>query len=363
MLPLLRGINFLAINMKKITTIGLRIVGILGGIVLLIGVGGYLYLRVNAPHFLEIAHNIEEEIVTIPLEELDGAVFVQGMNACENLNVDPESMRVYVSDLGGSIHLLDGESREQLKIVKSLKMGQFGLGIEQGSDGSLYVGVSQYGTQGWIDQGGAIYRVAPELHQPVKLTTDYPAMNGLACDSAGRCYFASSNYDFFHPEGNVYVMQIAPDGSYSEPEIFLQDIGLANGLHYNAQENRMYLSDTLEMVSAFIPGEQRLETIYRKTKYLEATDDICTDHQGNLWMSDLFESTLKNYNPKTKQLVRYDIEGIGQTSACGIREEDGEEVIYVTEIKTKRAPLSNVYDGRGLLVVPVSSLTKSERIN
>ena len=268
--------------------------------------------------------------MTIPLEELDGAIFVQGMNACENLHVDSESMRVYVSDLAGSIHLLDGESRERLKIVKSLKIGQFGLGIDKGPDGSLYVGVSQYDTQGWSEQGGAIYRVAPELNQP---------------------------------EGNVYMMQIAPDSSYSEPEIFLQDVGLANGLHYNAQENRMYLSDTLEMVSTFIPGEQRLETIYRKTKYLEATDDICTDHQGNLWMSDPFESTLKNYNPKTKQLVRYDIEGIGQTSACGIREEDGEEVIYVTEINRKRAPLSDIYDGRGVLIVPVNSLTKFEKIN
>ncbi|MEA3434893.1 MAG: SMP-30/gluconolactonase/LRE family protein [Thermodesulfobacteriota bacterium] len=343
--------------MKKITMIGLRIVGILGGTVLLIGVGGYLYLRVKAPHFITIARNIEEDTVTISLEELDRAVFVQGMNACENLYVDKETMRVYVTDLGGSLHLLDGESREQLKIVKSLKMGQFGLGIDKGPDGSLYVGFSQYDTQGWIEQGGAIYRVDPELHQPVKLTTDYPTMNGLACDSAGRCYFASSNFDFFHPKGNVYMMQIAPNGSYSEPEIFLQDIGLANGLHYNTQENRMYLSDTLETVSSFIPGEQRLEVIYRKTKYMESTDDICTDHQGNLWMSDPFESTLKQYNPKTKQLVRYDIEGIGQTSACGIREEDGEEVLYITEIKTKRAPMSDVYDGRGLLIVPVNSLT------
>ena len=95
--------------MKKIITIGLRIVGILGGIILLIGVGGYLYLRVNAPHLITIARNIEEETVTIPLEELDGAIFVQGMNACENLYVDSESMRVYVSDLAGSIHLLDGD--------------------------------------------------------------------------------------------------------------------------------------------------------------------------------------------------------------------------------------------------------------
>ncbi len=63
-----------------------------------------------------------------------------------------------------------------------------------------------------------------------------------------------------------------------------------------------------------------------------------------------------------KQLVRYDIEGIGQTSACGIREEDGEEIIYVTEINTKRTPLSDIYDGRGVLIVPMNSLTKFKKI-
>ncbi|MBN1382256.1 MAG: hypothetical protein JXA41_11315 [Deltaproteobacteria bacterium] len=140
--------------MKKITTIGFRIVGVLGGIILLISVGGYLYLRVEAPHFITIARNIEEDTVTVALEELDRAVFVQGMNACENLYVDKQTMRVYVTDLGGFLHLLDGESREQLKIRKSLRIGRFGLGIDKGPDGLLYVGFSQYNTQGWIERGG-----------------------------------------------------------------------------------------------------------------------------------------------------------------------------------------------------------------
>lgn len=343
--------------MKKRTKRVLRVVGILGGIVLLIGVGVYLYLRVNAPQFVTIAHDIKEDTVKIALSELNGAVFVQGMNACENLYVDKGTMRVYVTDLGGFLHLLDGESREKLKLIKSLKIGQLGLGIDKGPDGSLYVGFSQYDTQGWIKKGGAIYRVDPELRHFVKLTTDYPAINGLAFDGTGCCYFATSNFSFFHPKGTVYIMQIAPDGSYTTPEIFLDNIGLSNGLHYSARENRMYLSDTLETVSSFSPGGQSMDVIYRKTKYMESTDDICTDRQGNLWMSDPFDSTLKKYNPKKKQLVRYDIDGIGQTSACGIREEEGEEVLYVTEIKKKRDPMSDVYDGRGVLVVPMQSLT------
>ena len=153
------------------------------------------------------------------------------------------------------------------------------------------------------------------------------------------------------------MMQVAPDGSNSEPELVFQGLGLANGLHYNAHENLMYLSDTLETVTAFTPGEQSLELVYRKTQGMEGFDDICTDRQGNLWMTSPLESTVKYYNPQTKQLVRFDIEGIGQTTACGIREEDGEEVLYVTELNEKRELRSMMaYDGRGLLIVPVNSL-------
>jgi len=345
--------------MKKGTRIGLRIVGLLAGIALLVGLGGVVYLRINSPHFFRIARDIETAMVRVALEELEGAILIEGMHACENLYLEQETMRVYVADLGGHIHLLDGESREQLEIVKSLDTGRTGLGLEKGPDGSLYavLGIDRYDTPSWIEQGGAVYRVHSDLDQFVKVTDNYPAMNGLACDNAGRCYFASSNFDFFGPEGNVYMFQIGPDGSTSKPELVFQDVGLANGLHYDARNNRMYLSDTLETVTAFTPGEESLELVYRKSTYMEGMDDICTDRQGNLWMTSPLESTLKYYNPRTKQLVRYDIEGIGQTTACGIREEAGEEVLYVTELNEKRSFRSMmVYDGRGLLVVPVNSL-------
>jgi hypothetical protein len=106
--------------MKKGTRIGLRIVGLLAGIALLIGLGVAVYFRINSPHFFRIARDIEKATVRTALEELDGAILIEGMHACENLYLEQETMRVYVADLGGHIHLLDGESREQLEIVKSL---------------------------------------------------------------------------------------------------------------------------------------------------------------------------------------------------------------------------------------------------
>ena len=45
--------------MKKGTRIGLRIVGLLAGIALLVGLGGVVYLRINSPHFFRIARDVE----------------------------------------------------------------------------------------------------------------------------------------------------------------------------------------------------------------------------------------------------------------------------------------------------------------
>lgn len=345
--------------MKRVTSRGLRILRLLAGMAVLLGLGGYIYVRTNSPHFFRTARDVNDVNVKLALDDLDRAIFIEGMHACEGLYVEQDSMRVYVTDLGGHIHLLDGESREHLEIIKTLDTGRTGLGLEKGPDGFLYavLGIDRYDTPAWAEQGGAVYRVNAEFNQLVRMTDHYPAMNGLACDAAGGCYFASSNWNFFKPEGKVYRFQIAPDGSFSTPEPVFQELGLANGLHYNAREHRMYLSDTLEQVAAFTPSEHSLELIYQKVKGMEAFDDICTDRQGNLWMTSPLETTLKVYNPQTKQLVRFDIEGVGQTTACAIREENGEEVLYVTELNKKRSLWSmTAYDGRGLFIVPVKSL-------
>jgi hypothetical protein len=345
--------------MKRGVKIGLWIVTIIAVIVVLIGIGGYIYLRISSPHLVRRARGVDERIVRVNLEELHDARFVQGMQSGENLYLDPTSMQAYVTDLNGYVYLLNGHSWNDLEIVKSLKIGTFALGIDKGPDGWLYVGVSEHDMLGWIEQGGAIFKLDMALEQPVKLTESYPALNGVAFDGEGRCYFATvSEYDFLHPNGEVYIMEVAPDGTHSEPQKLLSNVGLANGIHYNKQLNKLYLSNTIERVVAFNPCQTAIDEIYLKTKYLEAIDDLCTDSQGNLWMTDPFDSFVKMYDPQTKHLIRYVIDGVGQTSSCGIRNENGEDILYVTEIKTKREPLSETYDGRGVVILPLQSLVQ-----
>jgi sugar lactone lactonase YvrE len=327
--------------------------------ILVLGIGAYAYFRISSPHLLRRARGVDEQIIRATLEDLTEAVFIQGMHGAENLYLDQESQRVYVTDLQGYVHLLDGSSWQNVSIAKSLQLGTYALGIDRGPDDWLYVGVSNGTAEDWTTAGGALFKLDMELEELFKITENYPALNGVAFDNEGRCYFAAvSTYSFLHPKGEVYMMDISPEGGHTKPKLLLSDVGLANGLHYNAVTNRMYLSNTIERVMAFTPGQPTLEESYLKTQYMEAVDDLCVDSQGNLWMTDPFEGLVKMYDPESKRLIRYVIDGVGQTSSCGFRVEDGQEILYVTELKKERNPLSMEFDGRGILILPLNSLTQ-----
>lgn len=76
-------------------------------------------------------------------------------------------------------------------------------------------------------------------------------------------------------------------------------------------------------------------------------------------MTDPGDGFLKMYDVPSKTIVRYKISGIGQTSSCRIRDEHGAEIIYVTELKQTRNAMSKVFDGRGLVIIPLESLVKA----
>lgn len=343
--------------MKRGINMFMRITAIVVAVILLLAIGGGLYFRFTSPHFFRVARGVKQRVITTKLADLAGVVFVQGMQGVENLYLEPKTLRLYATDLHGSVYLVDGQTRADLKIVTSRKIGGFALGIDRGADGQLYVAVSPYDNNPeWITRGGAVYRLDPELTTPVKLTEEYPGINGLACADDGRCYFASSNFDFLHPHGQVYVMPISPGNALVTPKVALVDLGLANGLRYDQRTQRLYVADTLEQVVALAPKSSTSDVIYQKTKYREAFDDVCLDRQGNLWMTDPVGVAIKKYDPQTKAVTRFIIEGLGQTSACRIRDEQGAEVIYITEIKNPTTSKSAGFDGRGVVSVPVTSL-------
>ncbi|MCU0370143.1 MAG: SMP-30/gluconolactonase/LRE family protein [Bacteroidales bacterium] len=334
----------------------IRILAVIGFVVIFLLVAGFVFLRVQSPHMLEFSRGITEIRVTTELDSLEDARFITGMHGCENICLEEGPGGLFVSCLDGFIHYLDTGLSGNLAIRKSFRAGQVVTGMSLDKNGNLVAAVCTAPAEEWKTRGGALYLVSGDLERMERLTGDYPAMNGICIDRDGNLYFTSSNFNFFRPEGTIYRMLYKSEGSFQEPEPFIRDAGLANGLYFDRAQEKAFFSNTMGGVYEFIPGDASLKAIYLKTRFMEACDDLCTDISGNIWMTDPGQSTVKMFNPGTNRLTRFVIKGIGQTSSCRIRSENGREMLYITELKQSQHPLSDVFDGRGVLVVPAQAL-------
>lgn len=334
----------------------MRILAVVGFVILLVLIGGFVFVRIKAPHLVVFSKGIQELTCRVELDSLQHARFIDGMNGCENLWLEEEGMGFYVSTLDGKIHYLDGPSLDSIRIVKSFEAGSVVTGITALSDTTIAAVVCSHSREEWMSIGAAVNLFSKSLVQAQKLTADFPAANGICMDSDGNIYFASSNFSFFSPEGNIYFMARLPDGRWERPEALFDNAGLANGLFYDTLQDRIYFSNTIGGVYSFTPGDRKYREEYLKLKFMEACDDLCTDPAGNIWMTDPGYSTVKLFNPGTNRLVRFTIHGLGQTSSIRLRNDHGEPMLYITELKKKQKPVSQVFDGRGVLVVPARDL-------
>jgi len=335
-----------------------RILAIVGAVCIIVAIGGYVFLKIKAPYLLHFSEDLTEYRVDVSLDTLEDARFITGMNGCENLVLSQDSRDFYISCLDGNIYLLTRSESGEIRIVKSCKPGNQALGMILGRDGMLYANIGEGKAEEWMTRGGGVFRLTRSLDSYERLTDDFQCINGLACDSSGNLYFTSGNFSFLHPEGKVYKMTLKEDGSFSKPEIYLEDRGLSNGLYFDPIQDKIFYSNTIGGVFNFSSAYPALKEVYLKLRFMEACDDLCTDIGGNIWMTDPGYGTVKMFNPGTNRLARFVIEGIGQTSSCRIRSEEGREMLYITELKQTYQPVSDNFDGRGVLVVPAQSLLK-----
>jgi sugar lactone lactonase YvrE len=232
------------------------------------------------------------------------------------------------------------------------------MGLSLNEEGSLIAAVCTVPLSQWRTKGAALYRISSDLVTMERLSEEYPSMNGICFDKSGALYFTSSNFRILHPEGTIYRMLNKDEGLFQSPEPYITGAGLANGLFFDPMQEKIFFSNTMGGVYEFSSTENILKGVYLKLRFMEACDDLCTDISGNIWMTDPGHSAIKMYNPGTNRLARFVIEGIGQTSSCRIRTENGREMLYITELKKSHQPMSDVFDGRGVLVVPAQSLLK-----
>jgi sugar lactone lactonase YvrE len=336
----------------------IKILAIFGFAVMIILLAGYVFIRVRAPQLLVFSKGITEYKINVKLDSLEGARFITGLNGCENILPEDGSDGIYVSCLDGRIYELSPDLTGNFGIYKSFKAGNAVTGLAIDKQGNLIAAVCNNSLKEWRTKGGGVYRISRDLTTNERLSGDFPSMNGVCADSAGNIYFTSSNFNIFRPEGTIYRMLYKGNGMFEPPEPFISDVGLANGLYYDRYQDQIFFSNTLGGVFEFSPDENALKEVYLKLRFMEACDDLCTDVGGNVWMTDPGNSTIKMFNPGTGRLARFTIEGIGQTSSCRIRTEEGLEMLYITELKQVYSPVSEKYDGRGVLVVPARSLLK-----
>lgn len=286
------------------------------------------------------------------LRDYKSAQFIQGMKGAENIYLVPKSSKVYVTDLSGTIYLLDENDDGRMKIKKSLNIGKFANGIVQGKDGYLYVNASEHDMDGWLEYGGEVYRVDTELKSYVKITDKFKGINGLSIDHKGDLYFAIGDLEFFSPNGAIFKMAYNEKlKQYSKPELFLGKLGSANGMFYSKTHNSIFFTETFSKVSMVNLQTKKVSEVFGKTKIVEGFDDLCVDSKNRIWVAEPTGGFLKMYNPKNKKLIRFHIKELGLASSCRTRLKGEEEFIYITERE-----IDKKNDGRGLIILSISEL-------
>jgi hypothetical protein len=336
--------------------IAYRVLAIIGTIIVLVVIAGYIFLRFNSPYFFKFSNDVEVTEVNVDRQDLEGLFFYGGLNGCENLLLDENSMRLWVTDLSGNLSEYNGQARDGLQLIRQIKLGEMLTGITMGPDSTLLVAVSDGSSEEWMDEGGRIVTIDTLFTSWDYITSNFPSLNGMSMSAEWETLlFSTSNFNPFNPVGSIF-MTGRVEGRWEEPAIAIPEFGLANGVWYDRYLDRYLLSNTVEGVYVLEKSDVEPRPVYFKTSFLEVTDDLCGDPQGNIWMTDPGNSTLKVLFYKDNKLVRFSIKGIGQTSSCRMRTENGQRILYFTELKQKHNLRSQVFDGRGVFSVPLNEL-------
>lgn len=310
------------------------------------------YLSIITLLFFVSCVTVVDKTVDIPaLADVNGRL-VTAMKGAENLVLVPDSLRLYVTDLSGYVHLIDGTNVNRLEIVKSLQISDMALGIEIDPDGYLYVNAAT--TDEWMDEGGAVYRVDAELESAERITGGYPGINGMTQDSEGNLYFAIGNLKLFGAKGAIYKMTYQGNGEYSNPEEFISDLKSPNGMFYDSSQNRLIFTEVFKGVSAYDLDDDTTEPLVGKSRTVEGFDDVCLDSNGDIIIADPPDGLAKIYDANSDMVLLIRIGDTGIGSACQTRITEGVEYLYVTERLTNKQ--SKEQDGRGLYIIPLDEL-------
>jgi len=276
--------------------------------------------------------------------------YVSGMHGVENLTFDGLG-NMFVTGLDGMIYrVVPTEDQYSGRITDKKKIGKMCLDVEVGSDDMLYVGVLNDKDE------HRIYRVNKDFTNAVPISSPIEGLNGMAQDRDGYLYIASSNMSFLNPKGRVLRSKIGDDGSFRNPEIFIETGGITDGLAFSPDETRLYITNLDGRLIEVDMRTKKKKILYAPGKF-HLFDDMDTSKDGTVWMCFNSEQAIV---PVKDGLVTigYRTGDLKAPSSCKFGKGLGfrPDFLYITEFSLKGRSMN--MNGRGVFVMPLSDIPR-----
>jgi sugar lactone lactonase YvrE len=148
------------------------------------------------------------------------------------------------------------------------------------------------------------------------------------------------------------------DETFQKPEVFLDGVGLVNGLAFSPDESILYFTETLSGVFSLDMVTRKKEQIFKPAGWLPVVDDLAVAPDGGVWVCyNSKEALLPIVNNRPTGVLQ-PVPGMGAPSSCRFGKGPGfrSDCLYVTEFGLKGRSLTK--NGRGVWMFPASQVSR-----
>jgi len=158
---------------------------------------------------------------------------------------------------------------------------------------------------------GKIYKTSVQNNSSEVIYAHEYGANTAREDSTGALWFTQSTenqneerlYKSLNksiPDGALYRLPLSEDGTFSKPELVLENLYFANGFYIDEKRNKFYLSETMKnRVLAFDLDLTTGSLSNRQTLAVVPTpDNMELDSEGQLWVASPLSNQVYSINPE-----------------------------------------------------------------
>lgn len=158
---------------------------------------------------------------------------------------------------------------------------------------------------------GKIYKTSVQNNSSEVIYAHEHGVNTAREDSTGSLWFTQSTenqneqrlYKSLNkaiPDGALYRLPLSEDGTFSKPELVLENLYFANGFYIDEKRNKFYLSETMKnRVLAFDLDLNTGSLSNRQTLAVIPTpDNMELDSEGQLWVASPLSNQVHSINPE-----------------------------------------------------------------